>query len=87
MIPPVSEMPVAATMLPTVRTVAACGPTVTPAPPRRCCGNCAMSEPCGDRVIVCKRDARGFDNHPVLNQRFPADRGPCIHHLMRTTDT
>lgn len=73
-IPPISEMPVAETMRPTVR------PT---------CGNCAFSADllaAGGLPAVrvqCKRDGRGFDNHPVPNQIFPAERGACLHHQYR----
>ena len=91
MIPPVSEMPVAATMRPTVRpAVAARGrvrppqpPPPMPTGPRRTCGNCAFSADCGAGAVVCNRDGRGFDNNPVTNQRFPADRGGCLHHAYR----
>ena len=100
MIPPVSEMPVAATMRPTVRpTVAARGrfrlpaqppPPTMPTGPRRTCGNCAFSADLLNAGglsavrVVCNRDGRGFDNNPVPNQRFPADRGGCLHHAYRS---
>ena len=65
---PVSEMPVAAPMR----------------RPRRRCGNCTFAADCGERAtVVCRRDGRGFDNHNVPNRRFPAGRGPCIHHHYR----
>ncbi len=68
MTPPVSEMPVAVSMR----------------RPRRRCGNCLFAEDCGDReTVACRRDGRGFDNHPVPNRRFPAGRGPCINHQYR----
>ena len=94
MTPPISEMPVAATMRPTVRpTVAARGrfrrpaqppPPPMPTGPRRTCGNCASSADCDAGAVVCNRDGRGFDNNPVPNQRFPADRGGCIYHAYRS---
>ena len=91
MIPPISEMPVSATMRPTVRpTVAARVPSTPPphTPTRHRCGNCAMADDCADRInIICRRDAVGFDNHPIPDQRFPTDRGPCIHHQYRRTAT
>ena len=96
MIPPISEMPVAAPMRSTVRpTVAArvpCQPLPLPqkpASPRRTCGNCAFSADllCAGGLpavnVICRRDGRGFDNHNVPNQRMPADRGGCIHHQYR----
>lgn len=85
MIPPVSEMPVAAPMRRTTRTVAATLP-VKPAR-RRTCGNCFRAEPCGNECIICRRDGRGFDNHPIPNQTFPADRGGCMHHQWRNLET
>lgn len=75
MIPPVSEMPVSATMRPTVRpAVAARGRARKPLPlpqppppgPRRTCGNCVFADPlqCPGGLspvrVVCKRDGRGF---------------------------
>jgi len=96
-IPPISEMPVAETMRPTVRpTVGARGrirqpqpPPPKPEGPRPTCGNCAFSADllaAGGLPAVrvqCKRDGRGFDNHPVPNQIFPAERGACLHHQYR----
>ena len=48
---------------------------------RRTCGNCAFAGQFDGTDVTCSRDGRGFDNHPVLNQRFPATRGGCLHHI------
>ena len=80
-IPPISEMPVAAPMRPTVRLPL----PRKPALPSRRCGNCAFSTDRADRATVtCLRDGRGFDNHPVTGETFPAERGPCLHHQYRS---
>ena len=97
MIPPISEMPVAAPMRPTVRPTVAARVTRPPLPlpqnpdrPRRTCGNCAFSADllCAGGLpavnVICRRDGRGFDNHNVPNQRFPAERGGCLYHAYRS---
>lgn len=69
-----------------------CGKVPIPDPPpppsercpiRRTCGNCGLSADAAGDAVTCHRDGRGFDNHPVPNQVYPASRGGCLHHQFR----
>ena len=80
MIPPISEMPVAATMRPTVRPTAGEPP---PLPPRRC-SNCAFRH---DDDGLCHR--RGVTNGLYDWQTFTPtpclEDAACFYHIYRRT--